>query len=136
LFDIEKWLPFLLAKGHQAAHTLMKNSLDEFGLTPPQFATLAFLWKTDGINQHELGCLMKVDRTTISGILERLERLEFVSRGMDPRDRRSYVLFVTKKGKKLYDRLVPALNNVNEEISLRLTGPEQEQLALLLKKLR
>jgi hypothetical protein len=43
---------------------------------------------------------------------------------------------VTKKGKKLYDRLVPALNNVNEEISLRLTGPEQEQLALLLKKLR
>jgi len=136
LFDIEEWLPFLLAKSHQAAHNMMKNAVEEFGLTPPQFATLAFLWKKDGINQQELGSLMNVDRTTIGGIIDRLERLELVRRGADPRDRRSCVLFVTRKGKKLREEILISLEDVKKMIDERLTEKEQVQLAVLLNKLR
>jgi len=136
VFNIEEWLPFLLAKAHQHTHTLMRSALDDFKLTPPQFVTLAFLWRRDGINQQELGTLMNVDRTTISGLLERLERLELVQRGQDPRDRRSWVIFVTKKGKALKEKLLPKLDRVSKEISRTLTLKEQETLIKLLNKIR
>ena len=136
MFDIEKWLPFLLAKGHQITFNLMKPAVEEFGLTPPQFATLSFLWKHDGINQQELGILMCVDRTTIGGIVERLERLGYVRREGDYEDRRSYVLFVTEKGLSIQPKVLEALKNVKRCMDSRLSQDEQEQLIILLKKLR
>lgn len=134
--NIEKWLPFLLAKAHQHTNALMRLALDDYKLTPPQFAALAFLWQKEGLNQQELGSLMNVDRTTIGGTLERLERLELVQRGQDPRDRRSWVVFVTKKGKRLRENILPSLKKVSNEIDRNLTLMEQETLAILLDKIR
>ncbi len=136
MFDIEEWLPFLVAKSHQAAFTMMRDALEKHGLTPPQFATLAFLWKSDGINQQELGALVNIDRTTIGGILDRLERLELVRRGMDRRDRRSYVLYVTDRGKSIQKQILGSLEQVRETISSALTPAERDELVRLLKKLR
>jgi len=134
--NIEEWLPFLLAKAHQYTYTLLRSELEKYKLTPPQFVTLAFLWRRDGLYQQELGNLMNVDRTTIGGILERLEKLELVQRGQDPRDRRSTVIFVTKKGKALKEQILPTLEKVNTEINRTLSLEEQETLVKLLNKIR
>ncbi len=136
MFDIEEWLPFLLAKSHQEAHGMMKDAVAEFGLTPPQFATLAFLWKCDGFNQHELGSLMRVDRTTIGGITDRLEKLGYITREPDPHDRRSYVLFVTPRGRLVRDDILSSLETVRRLIDTRLTWEEQQELYVLLRKFR
>lgn len=136
MFEIEQWLPFLLAKSHQITFSLMKAAMEEFGLTPPQFATLAFLWQGDKTNQHDLGALMCVDRTTISGIVDRLDKLALISREEDPADRRSYVLCVTDKGSALRDRVIKALESVQNVIDEKLTRDEQAQLRELLGKLR
>lgn len=136
MFDIEKWLPFLLAKSHQTTFNLMKSAVEPFDLTPPQFATLAFLWKGDGINQNQLGCLMNVDRTTIGGIIERLEKLGYVTRGIDTADRRSWVVYVTDRGKSLEKEIAGNLQGVVNEIDSKISGAEQVQLAVILEKLR
>lgn len=136
MFDIENWLPFLLAKSHQLTFGLMKSTVEQFELTPPQFATLAFLWKRDGLNQQELGNLMKVDRTTIGGIVERLEKLGLVKREGDPADRRSQVVLITPEGDSIREEILHELSKVKKAVSLRLTPEEQEQLRTLLKKLR
>lgn len=136
MFDIENWLPFLLAKSHQLTFGLMKSSVERFGLTPPQFATLSFLWKKDGLNQQELGNLMNVDRTTIGGIVERLEKLGLVKREEDSSDRRSQVVFMTPEGDRIREEILHGLVKVEIAISERLTSEEQEQLGNLLNKLR
>lgn len=136
MFDIENWLPFLLAKGHQITFSLMKNTIEKYELTPPQFATLSFLWKQDGINQQQLGALMNVDRTTIGGIIERLEKLEYVTRDADPYDRRSWVVYVTSRGESLEQEVLQDLDNVRQAIDSRLTQGEQLQLITILRKFR
>lgn len=136
MFDIEEWLPFLLAKSHQITFNLMKSAVEQFGLTPPQFATLSFLWKGDGMNQQQLGCLMNVDRTTIGGIVERLEKLEYVTRDSDPEDRRSWVVFVTDKGRNVEIEILRELKSVIKAIDSKLTMQEKEQLIKILNKLR
>lgn len=136
MFDIEEWLPFLLAKSHQITFNLMKNAVEPFGLTPPQFATLSFLWKCDGINQQQLGSLMNVDRTTIGGIVERLEKLEYVARESDPGDARSWAVYVTEKGKSIEADVLKALSNVEKAIDSILAKEEKAQLIKILTKIR
>lgn len=136
MFTIESSLSFLLAKCHQKAFNSFKQKLEPFNLTPPQFATLAFLWKKDGINQIQLGELMSVDRTTISGIVDRLERIGLVERGDDPNDRRSWVLFLTDKGKALQSELAPIAEGFNAALAAGLSHEELAQIIQILKKIR
>ncbi len=136
MFNIENSVGFLLAKCHQKAFNIFKKKLEPYHLTPPQFATLAYLWKKDNINQVHLGELMGVDRTTISGIVDRLERDGLVERGADPGDRRSWMLFLTDKGKLLQKELAPIALEFNNSLTAGLTEEETAQLIIMLKKIR
>ncbi|MCW3489054.1 MarR family winged helix-turn-helix transcriptional regulator [Dethiobacter alkaliphilus] len=136
MFNIDSSINFLLAKCHQKAFALFKENLEPYHLTPPQFATLAFLWKKDCINQIQLGELMGVDRTTISGIVDRLERGGLVERGADPMDRRSCMLSLTEKGRSLQDELAPIAADINQSLAKNLSQDEVELLVEMLKKIR
>lgn len=136
MFDIENSLGFLLAKCHQRAFHIFRKKLEPHHLTPPQFATLAFLWKKDGITQVTLGELMDVDRTTISGIVDRLERMELVLRGADTSDRRSWVLFLSEKGRNLQRELEPLAGEFNNSVAVSLSEGELRHLLEMLKKIR
>jgi DNA-binding MarR family transcriptional regulator len=136
LFNIENSVAFLLAKCHQKAFNIFKVKLEPYHLTPPQFATLAHLWDRDNINQVYLGELMGVDRTTISGIIDRLERGGLVERGADPGDRRSWMIFLTDKGKSLQKNLAPLAAEFNQSLTAGITEEEVEQLIIVLKKIR
>jgi len=70
-FDIEDSLGHLVAKVHQRFSSRFKEKLTGYNITPPQFGTLAFLWKYGEMSQVQLGEKMLKDRTTISGIIDR-----------------------------------------------------------------
>ncbi|MDW7651818.1 MAG: MarR family winged helix-turn-helix transcriptional regulator [Bacillota bacterium] len=136
MFDIENSLGFLLAKCHQKAFHIFRQKLEPYNLTPPQFATLAFLWKKDGVTQVKLGELMGVDRTTISGIVDRLERTELVRRDADAADRRSWMLFLTEKGRNMEGELSPLAREFNDSLAMDLSEDERSQLVTTLAKIR
>lgn len=135
MFDIENSLGFLLAKCHQKAFSICKARLEPYNITPPQFAALSFLWENAGINQIQLGELMEADKTTISGILDRLEKMELIERRPNPQDRRSSILFVTEKGKNLQEKLT-SLAMAPSPLVESLTEEELEFLLRILKKIK
>jgi DNA-binding MarR family transcriptional regulator len=134
-FDIEESLGYLLAKNHQRAFGLFRAELERYDLTPPQFAVLAFLWKADGLTQARLGQMLTMDRTTISGVLDRLERHGLVVRKEDPADRRAYRIYLTERGRALEEELGNVSRRVNALISSHLEATERRELIRLLKKL-
>src|SRR4051794_38323650 len=99
MYDIEKSIGFLLAKAHQRGFALFKGHLDPYGLTPQQFGLLAFLWKKDGLSQAELSEKTMIDRTTIGGLIDRLEKDGWVERRPNPTDRRANLISLSAKGK-------------------------------------
>src|ERR1039457_96642 len=74
MIDIEKSVGFLLAKAYQRACALFKEEFDHYDLTPQQFGLLAFLWIENGLSQTELSARSQIDRTTVGGIIDRLEK--------------------------------------------------------------
>lgn len=125
-----------MAKNHQRAHGLFRAALESYHFTPPQFGILAFLWKQDGLSQAQLGTLMSMDRTTLSGIIDRLEKRSLVERREHPGDRRAHLIYLTPEGLTCRDELGQAADKINAAISDNLTEAEKEQLVGLLQKMR
>jgi len=135
-FDIEHSVGFLLAKAYQRLFASFREQLAPFGITPPQFALLAFLWQQDGLSQTKLSSKTEVDRATLSGLIDRLERLGLVERSPHPQDRRSYRICLTPDGRALEQVLPPLALKVRKRLTATLSADEYEQLCCLLTKLR
>lgn len=135
-FDIEESVGFLIAKAYQRLFACFRNSLEPYGITPQQFALLAFLWKQDGLSQIELSEKTEVDRTTLSGLIDRLQKLDLVNRVRHPTDRRVWLVNLTKPGRDLEKRLLPIALQVRKRFTSNLQDDEYLQLCEWLKKLR
>jgi len=103
-------------------------------LTPPQFGLLVSLREKDGLSQVKLGNILEVDRTTLTGILDRLEKNNFIMRKADPLDRRSKLIYLTERGRDCQEKVIPAAQEINRIFSEKLSPQELEQMLLLLKK--
>lgn len=136
MIDIEKSVGFLLAKAYQRACALFKEEFDRYDLTPQQFGLLAFLWIEDGLSQAELSARSQIDRTTMGGIVDRLEKEGLIERRNHPEDRRAYQVFLTPRGKSLEGELSAVAGHVVEKVTSPLTGDEHQTLIRLLTKLR
>jgi DNA-binding MarR family transcriptional regulator len=136
MIEIEKSVGFLLAKAYQRACAHFKEEFDRYDVTPQQFGLLAFLWREDGISQTELSARSQIDRTTMGGIIDRLEKEGLIERRNHPDDRRAYQIFLTAKGKSLEDELCIAANKVQDKMKSPLTAEEQATFIRLLEKLR
>jgi DNA-binding MarR family transcriptional regulator len=136
MIDIEKSTGFLLAKAYQRACAIFKEHFDAYGLTPQQFGLLAFLWQQDGLSQAELSVKSQIDRTTVGGIVDRLEKEGLVARRPHPEDRRAYQVFLTDRGKGLEDELSALAGRALAKVNAPLTAEEQAAFVRLLEKLR
>jgi len=136
MIEIEKSVGFLLAKAYQRACALFKEEFDSYDLTPQQFGILAFLWIEDGLSQAELSSRSQIDRTTMGGIVDRLEKDGMVERFSHPDDRRAYQVFLTPKGKSLEEELCIVANRVLQRVNSPLAPEEQATLVRLLEKIR
>ena len=68
-------------------------------------------------------------------LLDGLEALEYAQRTRDPRDRRRYVVTITRRGRSALKELRQAVDDYTAGFLSPLTGAEREQLARCLAKL-
>jgi MarR family transcriptional regulator, lower aerobic nicotinate degradation pathway regulator len=134
--DIGTSLGFLLAKAYQRACLLFKEEFDGYDVTPRQFGLLGFLWQEDGLSQAELSAKSHIDRTTMGGVIDRLEKEGLVKRCRHPEDRRAYRICLTDKGKALEAKLTPLAIEAQNRFAAKLDDHELETLKSLLEKLR
>ncbi|UNC91982.1 MarR family winged helix-turn-helix transcriptional regulator [Candidatus Contubernalis alkaliaceticus] len=134
--SIENSLGFLLSKCHRKAFQMLKQRLEPYGITPPQFAVMSFLWQREGINQNQLGELMNTDNATLSGIIDRLEKVGYIKREKNLQDRRSFSLVVTEDGVKIQKELESIVMEHYKILTKPLEEDELMTLIQLLKKLK
>jgi DNA-binding MarR family transcriptional regulator len=70
----------------------------EMGLTTPQLRVIFLLRETPGMSAGELAQSLGVTPPTVSGIVDRLVRVDLLRREEDPADRRLVRNFLTEKG--------------------------------------
>ena len=85
-------------------HALQKTSKRmhrTLGVTAPQRLVIRILGRLPGTPAGLLAVILHLHPSTLTGILERLQRQKIITRRSDPRDRRRAVLGLTAKGRAL-----------------------------------
>lgn len=85
--------------------------MEGVSLTKEQWSLMAVLWKTDGLTQQSLADATFRDRPGVTRLLDNLEKDGFIERRPHATDRRTNLIFLTKKGKTVRNDVVKALNN-------------------------
>ena len=136
MYDINSSIGFLLSKAYQRAWAILREEIESYELTPPQFALLAFLWQQDGLTQVELSEKGQIDRTTLGGLIDRLEKTGLVERRPHPRDRRAHMVHLTERGRELERPLSDCAGRSLERFTAGLSSQEISELRRMLEVLR
>ena len=111
-------------------HGLQKTSkrmARQIGLTGPQRLALRMIGQFPGIAPGELAHLLRLHPSTITGVLDRLERRALIERQAHAADARRSHLFVTRSGRRM-NRPIPG--TVEEAIKGLLVRVGKHRLAV------
>lgn len=75
--------------------------LRPLGLTYPQYIALTFLWAEDGLGVGDLARRLKMESSTVTPLLKRLQQLGHIERRRSTQDERQVFVHLTKSGKAL-----------------------------------
>lgn len=113
---------------------LQRDKIQELELTPTQHFILSQLWESDGQQFKELAEKCGCSRSTITGVVDTMEKKKLVIRELHPSDRRSLLVKLTEKGKNL-KKITPPLESIVNGCCPEINQEEMKKLGDLLQKL-
>ncbi|MGF1767625.1 MarR family transcriptional regulator [Enterovibrio makurazakiensis] len=134
-FDRQRSFGWLINVVANDASKTFDNELKKHGLTVALWPTLMCLWEEEGVTQRDIAAKSKVENSTTTRTLDKLEALGLVERQADPNSRRSFRIYLTDKGRALEHELLPIPANVNQQLLGTLDLEEREEMIRLLQKL-
>ena len=96
-------------------------------------ATLGF--RSDACSAQYISDCTRTHKSTISRAVTALMQRQIVERVENAEDRREFRLRLTRKGRALYEELIPRLLRKEQEILSCLSAPERKEFACLLGKI-
>ncbi|GAA2309666.1 hypothetical protein GCM10009853_078950 [Glycomyces scopariae] len=123
---------FRVARAHRAAAGRL---LREIGLYPGQEVMLGRLADHGPTRQSRLVLELGIDPSTVTKMLQRLERQDLVERRADAVDRRVSVVAITSKGRELLDSIEESWRRLDEITCAGFTEADRSALSSLLVRL-
>lgn len=105
-----------------------------YDLTPVQYAALSAVSMSPGMDQVTLAGTIAYDRTTITGVVDRLVQKGLLIRNPSSRDRRARELQITEEGMRTLKGITPAVEAAQGVMLRGLTTAEAEEFMRLLRK--
>jgi len=131
---VEDRLIFLISKVYQKLIVNLQKSFSEsrIEVTPNQVMLLFFLQQNNGLSLTQISQGLMLENPTVTGLIDRLEKLGYVKRSDHPNDRRIYLVHMTKKGNKVANKALPIVKKLNEEIKKGYSKEEVENFKKVL----
>jgi len=100
-----------------------------------EWIVLSAISAAPGRTQLALGHELGLDKTTLTSLLDRLERDALVVRTQDPRDRRARIPEITEKGRTVQERVAHGRDAADDAAMAGFAPDERELLRHLLVRL-
>lgn len=104
-------------------------------ITTEQWVLLDNLYQNNGISQNELAERNFKNAPTVSRIIDLLCKKGLVERQRFENDRRRYKIFMTEKGKAVYEKALPAVLALRKKGWNGLTDEDYENLVRIVNQI-
>lgn len=120
---------FILTKAQNTVFGYFKEKLAKYGVTPVQYALLKCLWDSGDQSPTQLSASLSLDSSTVTGIIDRMEKKDLIRRVQSDTDRRAILISLLPAGKALQKDVEHTISETNEEI---MNGINKKDVATFL----
>lgn len=132
---LDSYLPYLLNRAGARLAASFGEEVRPLGATLQIWRVLAALRERDGRRMGDLALTTSIEMSTLTRLVDNMEKKGLVARRRDPDDARAVVLYAAPAGRRLTARLLPIAERY-EKVALRGFEPtEAEQLKAALRRL-
>ncbi len=134
--DLFRFVPFRLNRlAAEVSSALSDEYQARYGLDIPGWRVLATLgFRNDACSAQYISDCTRTHKSTISRAVTALMERQLIERVENVEDRREFRLGLTRRGRALYEELIPRLLRKEQEILSCLTAQERKNFAALLGK--
>jgi DNA-binding MarR family transcriptional regulator len=135
--DLFRFVPFRLNRlAAEVSAALSSEYQERYGLDIPEWRVLATLgFRDDACSAQYISHCTRTHKSTISRAVTALMKRQLVERVENQDDRREFALRMTRKGKALYEELIPRLLAKESRIMSCLSARERKYFAAILVKI-
>ncbi|MEM8528616.1 MAG: MarR family transcriptional regulator [Bacteroidota bacterium] len=134
--DLNQTIVPYIARTAKMIHIYLSDELKQydFDLTRAQWVLLKRLHDKDGQPQNDLALITDRNKASLTRLIHTMERKELVVRISDELDKRINRIYLTPKGKTVYQQTLPIIYESLTKMQSNLSEEEIEQLIGLLKR--
>jgi DNA-binding MarR family transcriptional regulator len=132
---LANWIGFHLRLAQNASFQAFSRRASGIDLSPGRFATLMLIGRNPGISQTALSRANARDKSSLTPVLDDLDRRKLIRRIRAKNDRRSYRLMLTPAGEQLLAQLTSCAERHDRHLD-EIVGPrDRARFLQILKKL-
>ena len=134
---VENCINFLLIVSQHKVFKYYSKLLEEQGITPAQVGILTCIWSKNNnkMTPKEIGLRLHLEAPTVSGILDKMQKLELIHREVDPDNRRVVFVTTTEKADTMRADIERATEKMNKQVLQDFSSEETDLLQKLLTRL-
>ena len=134
--ELKECINFLLTTAQHTVFQYLSQRLAPYDITPSQYGILNCLWINDGTClPRQIAELLCLETSTVSGILDRMQKKDLIDRVINPENRREILVMITTKGEALKAPVLKIIDEVNEEVLKDFSPKETEFIRKSLRQI-
>ena len=131
--ELTQCINYLLTTAQHSVFQYLSIKLSDYDITPSQYGVLSCLWQKEYVTPKQIAETLCLETSTISGVLDRMQKKNLIDRITNIEDRREVRVIVTQKGQSLQEPIQEIIEEVNKEV---LKGFEESEVLALKEYLR
>ena len=131
--ELKECINFLLSTAQHNVFQYLSVKLSSLGITPSQYSVLSCLWGRSHATPKQLAEILGIETSTVSGLLDRLQKNGLIDRIVNSEDRREVQVIATQKGRDLEKPVTVIIDDMNKEVLKTFTQYEIDKLKSMLR---
>jgi DNA-binding MarR family transcriptional regulator len=132
---LDSYLPYLLNRAGARIATAFSEEVRPLGATLAMWRVLAALRDHDGRRMGDLSDTTSIEVSTLTRLIDTMEKKRLVARRRDDGDARAVVLHVTPDGRRLTRRILPIADRYEAVALAGFNAAETKALKAALRRL-
>ena len=126
-------LHFMLMKCFHHSNKAIVKKNTALSLLPGQGKILECLMEEEGVSPKELGVRCVIDKSTITSLINKMEKQGFIKRTNDKTDKRAINIWLTDTGRMLGKKVLKNGQDIDNAVLKNLSPEQRKDLENILK---
>lgn len=117
---------------YRKSHIWLNNGCEQYSLTAAQAVVILIVCDFEALTQDEITKRLALDKSVIAKTVTKLEKLGFLIRTTNKKDKRTYDIRPTDKARQVYPFVKEQIDESFQKMTQKMTEAEQSEFKRLL----